>query len=312
MLPIDLIYGQTPETHSHSSDYVVMLVDKIEGVHKIARDKLTISREKQKRSYDIKDGEKVQSSFLRDNYSIWYYCLVKNGLSPKLWTKWHGPCEIKTHVSNHLYETETTTTLHRAHRKMVVHCNKLRPYTSESNDQEPSENPKNDDPVEAIPDNVTLEMQGLDSTSLSYKSKSGLAIKKPQWYMELQIIQDFFPLCLYFQMSYQQHNQRYPGHQPPGPPFVCPFFPFWHYGRDGLKEHLAREHIFQPVPAPIPQLTPPQYRPPRPESSTSKPPTQSRFPCRNQDEGCPFIGTKAAALAMHLKSHNQPPKRNPN
>ena len=175
-LPLDLVYGKAKETPTESpNEHVEEIAETLEKVHEMARSKLKISSEKQKRNYDLKGG-KGSASF-RDDQLVWYYCPLKQkGLSRKLQTKWHSPCQVKKQISDLLYEIETTTTLHKTPRRIVVHCDKLKPYIPQ---EKPRESPSSRSLIKNPPDNA-LDTRTLEPST--YLSRAGRTSKKPQWY----------------------------------------------------------------------------------------------------------------------------------
>ena len=178
-LPLDLIYGKARESPNESpNEYVEEITETLERVHEMARSKLKIASEQQKRNYDLKGGKGLTS--FSEGQLVWYYCPLKQkGLSPKLQMKWHGPCKVKKQISDLLYEIETTTTLHKTPKRVVVHCDKLKPYVSQEHNSEPRGNSSSknlvNSPSDNAPDTKTQE-------PTTYLSRTGRTSKKPQWY----------------------------------------------------------------------------------------------------------------------------------
>ncbi|VDI11412.1 Hypothetical predicted protein [Mytilus galloprovincialis] len=90
-LPIDLLLGR-PETEKSplylKTVYAYELSQKLEVIHKFARNKLKLSSDRMKRNYDV--GTKMQTFDAGD--PVWLHNPRRvKGLCPKLQNNWEGP-----------------------------------------------------------------------------------------------------------------------------------------------------------------------------------------------------------------------------
>ena len=156
-LPIDLILSQPPHSKPSVSTYVQKQKQHMINVHNQTRENIKIASSKQKKQYDHRSRKVGYST----GDKVWYYCpRRKLGLSPKLQEKWSGPHIVLERISDILYRIKTP------HGKLVVHCDKLKNYTStESNQEQEGPNlPKDQAPT------------------VTPVTKSGRTIKTPTWY----------------------------------------------------------------------------------------------------------------------------------
>ena len=172
-LPLDLVIGRHLEKEN-PDEYVQRQRQTLQEVHTLARANLKLSGESQKRNYDLRQS-RTKFKF-EVGQSVWYYCPMKRkGISPKLQTQWYGPCKVKKQISDLLYVIETPRTLYKKVQDIVVHCNKLRPYTAENENYYTESH--------TTPDKTgmtTSDREQGDSTP--YISKYGRTVQTTQWY----------------------------------------------------------------------------------------------------------------------------------
>ena len=83
------------------------------------------------------------------------------------------PMQSQRQISDLLYEIETPRTLYKKVQDIVVHCNKLRPYTTENYVTE----------RHTTPNETSMTTSNLEQgNSTPYISKYGRTVQPTQWY----------------------------------------------------------------------------------------------------------------------------------
>ena len=126
-LPIDILFGSPPANSSlvKVSKYVEDLSERLELVHKYAREKLNVSSEKQKRNYDHRADKKPP--YERGD-AVWLFNPHrKKGITPKFDLPWEGPFLVLERLSDVTFRIQRTC---RSVPK-VVHYNRLKKYRGE-------------------------------------------------------------------------------------------------------------------------------------------------------------------------------------
>ena len=122
--PVDLAFGSPPCPDlpgEPGREYLHSLRQQLMEAHDFARRRQEQAGEKQKRAYDVhcrgrpfSPGEKV-----------WVYNPTrKKGISPKLTSKWVGPCEVLEQLSDVVYRVRMSV----RGRVVVLHRDRLAPY----------------------------------------------------------------------------------------------------------------------------------------------------------------------------------------
>ena len=119
-LPLDLIFGK-PESEALKYDtcYVTDLSDNIDQIHDIARRKLKLSSDVQKKSYD----HKIYENRYDEGDLVWYYD-QNRGKNRKLNRPWKGPCKIIKRLNDVIYKIH----LGGKSKPKIVHHDRLKPY----------------------------------------------------------------------------------------------------------------------------------------------------------------------------------------
>ena len=123
-LPADLIYGSPDVASSQACQppaYVAKLCDRMEKIHKLARDKLIESNERHKRAYDLKQ---FQNNYKVGDQVLLFMPAVKKGKNTKLSSKWTGPYRIVEVLSDVVFRVR----LNNQAKDKVVHHNRLKPF----------------------------------------------------------------------------------------------------------------------------------------------------------------------------------------
>ena len=123
-LPADLIYGSPDVSSSQACEppaYVAKLCDRMEKIHKLARDKLIESNERHKRAYDLKQ---FQNNYKVGDQVLLFMPAVKKGKNKKLSSRWTGPYRIVEVLSDVVFRIR----LNNQAKDNVVHHNRLKPY----------------------------------------------------------------------------------------------------------------------------------------------------------------------------------------
>ncbi|MES9881596.1 MAG: reverse transcriptase domain-containing protein [Sedimenticola sp.] len=125
-LPVDIVFGATPETEDgreNAACYVDDLKTKIGHVHELARGKMAKASEKQKRGYDHR---LMYNQFERGD-AVLMRSRPKAGISPKLQPLWEGPYIVVERVTDLVYKIQRNS---KSSFK-VVHHNCLKAYLGE-------------------------------------------------------------------------------------------------------------------------------------------------------------------------------------
>ena len=123
-LPADLIYGSPDVASSQTCEppaYVAKLCDRMEKIHKLARDKLIESNERHKLAYDLKQ---FQNNYKVGDKGLLFMPAVKKGKNKKLSSKWTGPYRIVEVLSAVVFRIR----LNNQVKDKVVHHNKLKTF----------------------------------------------------------------------------------------------------------------------------------------------------------------------------------------
>jgi hypothetical protein len=122
-LPIDLVLGTPPGEESSSTriEYVKDMNEKMEMAHQVAREKIKMRSDKQKKYYDLK----VHGHRYDRGQFVWLHNPARKiGISPKLVRSWEGPYVVVKRMSDVTYRVQLNP---RAKMK-VVHFDRLKPY----------------------------------------------------------------------------------------------------------------------------------------------------------------------------------------
>ncbi|CAG2250324.1 unnamed protein product [Mytilus edulis] len=127
-LPVDLILGR-PETEKSplylKTVYAYELSQKLEVIHKFARNKLKLSSDRMKRNYDV--GTKMQTFDAGD--PVWLHNPRRvKGLCPKLQNNWEGPYIVVNKLNDVIYRIQKGPKM----KPKVVHQDRLKPYLGEN------------------------------------------------------------------------------------------------------------------------------------------------------------------------------------
>ncbi|VDI75512.1 Hypothetical predicted protein [Mytilus galloprovincialis] len=127
-LPVDLVLGR-PETEKSllylKTIYAYELSQKLEVIHKFARNKLKLSSDRMKRNYDV--GTKMQTFDAGD--PVWLHNPRRvKGLCPKLQNNWEGPYIVVNKLNDVIYRIQKGPKT----KPKVVHQDRLKPYLGEN------------------------------------------------------------------------------------------------------------------------------------------------------------------------------------
>ena len=120
-LPVDVIFGRTPDQPQERVEYARHLRDSLEAAHHLARTHLQAAQRRQK---DFYDRRVAGSPFSVGDRVLLSSTAVKRGLSPKLHPKWRGPYIVLAKINDVNYRVQLAT---GQGRHQVVHFNRLRP-----------------------------------------------------------------------------------------------------------------------------------------------------------------------------------------
>lgn len=121
--PPQLMYGQPPDAPEAPAgpEYARQLQDRLDKAHKFARCQAETAGMRQKRLYDLR----VRGQHFKAGDHVWVYSPKrKKGRSPKLDSKWIGPCYVVERVGEVVYRVR----LAPRGRFVVLHRDRLAPY----------------------------------------------------------------------------------------------------------------------------------------------------------------------------------------
>ena len=123
-LPIDVVFGKSPETIETYHKFVNKLKESIETVHDKARAKMIVTNENQKRRYDVRANQ-IQYS---QGQHVWIADKSRSkGRNPKLQFKWKGPYIVLGAISDLVYKVRRS----KAEKPLFVHHDRMKLYRAE-------------------------------------------------------------------------------------------------------------------------------------------------------------------------------------
>lgn len=138
-IPLGLVAGRVPGTEVDSSElvYSQKIRERLEEAFEIARESSLVAQQRQKNYYDLK----VCGQPFNLGEKVWVYNPAKTkGISPKLQSRWQGPCEILRKLSDANYIVKRP----RARKTEVVHFDRLKPCYERFNEEDPEESMADD------------------------------------------------------------------------------------------------------------------------------------------------------------------------
>ena len=121
--PAELVFGRPPDAPAVPAgpEYARKLQDRLDSAHSFAREQLQGAAVKQKRNYDVKSRGR---DFAPDELVWVYNPLRKKGRSPKLDSKWTGPCKVLEKLGEVVYRVRMPP----RGRRVTLHRDRLAPY----------------------------------------------------------------------------------------------------------------------------------------------------------------------------------------
>jgi hypothetical protein len=126
-IPLDLVVGKPPGEDGVTTGvaHVEDMREKMEEVHNVARARMQIRSDRQKRNYDLK----AQRRIYEKGEAVWLHNPARKvGISPKLTRAWEGPYLVIHRLSDVTYRIQRSP---RAKMK-VVHFDRLKPYLGDN------------------------------------------------------------------------------------------------------------------------------------------------------------------------------------
>ncbi|KAJ8957155.1 hypothetical protein NQ318_007715 [Aromia moschata] len=123
-LPTDLILGRPLEENQERSlpEFVENLRERMDQIHRFAREKLKIHSDKMKQRLDTTSTETA----FKPGDAVWLYAPKRTkGKSPKLQSNWEGPYTIIRKINDLVYRIQ----LSPRSKPKVVHLERLARYT---------------------------------------------------------------------------------------------------------------------------------------------------------------------------------------
>lgn len=120
-LPVDLMFGQPPNSTATVPEYIDNLRERMNIIHEFARKNLKIESAKMKTRYDARSSHRRYE----EGDHVWLYNpKKKKGLSPKLQSDWDGPYLVLRRINDVVYR------IRRIGKKKskVVHSDRLAKY----------------------------------------------------------------------------------------------------------------------------------------------------------------------------------------
>ena len=126
-LPVDLLFS-SPESDKggeHVSEYARTLQEKINRVHRYAREHLNLESDRQKRKYNQRLNQRTYDR----GAAVWFYNPKrKNKISPCLQRPWEGPYVVLKRIRDVVYRIQKTP----KSKPKVIHHDRLRPYNGDA------------------------------------------------------------------------------------------------------------------------------------------------------------------------------------
>ena len=121
-LPLDIVIGPPDEERELGPvEYVDQMRDQMTTVHDLARDKIKVQSDRQKRNYDLRMN---YCKYDRGDFVWLHNPARKVGISPKLFRPWEGPFLVIKRISDVTYRIQKN----RKSKMKVVHFDRLKPY----------------------------------------------------------------------------------------------------------------------------------------------------------------------------------------
>ena len=119
-LPLDLLRGNPPSSKKEERiDFIFRLRQRLDLMHRFARERLSISSKNAKFWYD----QRTRQVNFEPGQKVWFFDPRRvPGRAPKLQSSWDGPWKIVKKLNDVLY------CIRRFHRNKVVHANRLAPF----------------------------------------------------------------------------------------------------------------------------------------------------------------------------------------
>ncbi|KAJ8933461.1 hypothetical protein NQ318_011284 [Aromia moschata] len=124
VLPTDLMLGRPLEENQERSlpEFVGDLRERMDRIHRLAREKLKIHNDKMKQRLDTTSTETA----FKPGDAVWLYAPKRTkGKSPKLQSNWEGPYTIIKKINNPIYHIQ----LSPRSKPKVAHLERLAKYT---------------------------------------------------------------------------------------------------------------------------------------------------------------------------------------
>ena len=121
-IPLSILAGKVPGSTGEVSEaeYTLKVRERLEEAFEVARVSSSAAQQRQKRIYDLK----VCGQPYQVGEKVWVYNPAKTkGITPKLQSKWQGPCTILKKLSDANYVVKRP----RARNTEVVHFDRLKP-----------------------------------------------------------------------------------------------------------------------------------------------------------------------------------------
>ncbi len=151
-LPVDIMFGQTPDQKLSTNEYVLGLQSRLEASYQLVRNRLKLSQKRQKNHYDQRSrGNPFETGDL-----VWIHMpAVPRGKSPKFHCPWSGPYIVKKKINDVLYRVKN---VRNPRKTTVVHFDRLKPcYTEPSTLNSPTNNTEKNGHTEDPSSDVVLQ-----------------------------------------------------------------------------------------------------------------------------------------------------------
>jgi hypothetical protein len=134
-LPIDAVFGRPEPQAAESTEWARELRQALDNAYTIVRQKQGLKQQLQKDVYD----RRCNGAPYKVGDRVWLYePAIKTGLAKKLRHPWRGPYKIKACISDVTYRIALEAA---PRRRIVVHFNRMKPYTAKNLDDRRASDP---------------------------------------------------------------------------------------------------------------------------------------------------------------------------
>ncbi|GFT37354.1 retrovirus-related Pol polyprotein from transposon 412 [Trichonephila clavipes] len=120
-LPAYLLFSRPPDAPLAPEEYIKKLQSRMEEMHHLARERISMASEKMKTQYDAR----ATGHSFHEGDKVWLWNPKRRkGLFPKMQSNWEGPYTVLKRLNDVVLRTQKS----RHSKPKVIHYNRLAPY----------------------------------------------------------------------------------------------------------------------------------------------------------------------------------------